>query len=69
MKPLISKFNDLEKGSAKWNELFIFEVPHKVLFYEFLEHVFSYVNFVLDPFVSLFFFFFGVCVWCGVGKD
>ncbi|OVA16691.1 Peroxin/Ferlin domain [Macleaya cordata] len=31
VKPLISKINDLEEGTAKWNELFIFEVPRKGL--------------------------------------
>ncbi|GAV71650.1 DUF946 domain-containing protein/DUF1162 domain-containing protein/Chorein_N domain-containing protein [Cephalotus follicularis] len=29
VKPLISKVNDLNEGIAKWNELFIFEVPRK----------------------------------------
>lgn len=30
VKPLVSKTNDLDEGTAKWNELFIFEVPRKV---------------------------------------
>ncbi|KAL5541456.1 hypothetical protein UlMin_009166 [Ulmus minor] len=29
VKPLISKNNNLVKGTAKWNELFIFEIPWK----------------------------------------
>ncbi|KAK9136608.1 hypothetical protein Sjap_007202 [Stephania japonica] len=29
VKPLISDMNDLEEGTAKWNELFIFEVPRE----------------------------------------
>ncbi|XP_059643008.1 uncharacterized protein LOC132284858 [Cornus florida] len=29
VKPLISKRNELDEGIAKWNELFIFEIPHK----------------------------------------
>jgi vacuolar protein sorting-associated protein 13A/C len=29
VRPIISMVNDLYKGSAKWNELFIFEVPQK----------------------------------------
>lgn len=28
--PFISKKNDLVEGTAKWNELFIFEIPRKV---------------------------------------
>ncbi|EPS74076.1 hypothetical protein M569_00677, partial [Genlisea aurea] len=31
VKPLASKVNDLYEGTAKWNELFIFEVPHKAM--------------------------------------
>lgn len=31
VKPLVSKTNDLDEGTAKWNELFIFEVPRKGL--------------------------------------
>lgn len=31
VKPFISKTGDLDEGTAKWNELFIFEVPQKVL--------------------------------------
>ncbi|KAL5782083.1 hypothetical protein ACOSP7_007112 [Xanthoceras sorbifolium] len=31
VKPLVSKINDLVEGTAKWNELFIFEVPQKGL--------------------------------------
>ncbi|KAK6930330.1 Vacuolar protein sorting-associated protein 13, DH-like domain [Dillenia turbinata] len=31
VKPLISKVGDLNKGTAKWNELFLFEVPRKGL--------------------------------------
>lgn len=30
VKPLSTKVNDFDEGSAKWNELFIFEVPRKV---------------------------------------
>lgn len=30
VKPLISKSKDLCEGTAKWNELFIFEIPRKV---------------------------------------
>ena len=30
VKPLVSKINKLDAGTAKWNELFIFEVPRKV---------------------------------------
>lgn len=30
VKPLVSKFNDQVEGTAKWNELFLFEVPRKV---------------------------------------
>lgn len=30
VKPLVSKANNLDSGTAKWNELFIFEVPQKV---------------------------------------
>ncbi|KAG2726780.1 hypothetical protein I3760_01G128300 [Carya illinoinensis] len=29
VKPFISKANNLDSGTAKWNELFIFEVPRK----------------------------------------
>ncbi|XP_057959044.1 uncharacterized protein LOC131151699 [Malania oleifera] len=29
VKPSISKVNDLDEGSVKWNEFFIFEVPRK----------------------------------------
>lgn len=31
VKPFISKTDDIDEGSAKWNELFIFEVPRKGL--------------------------------------
>ncbi|XP_052204938.1 uncharacterized protein LOC127809843 isoform X2 [Diospyros lotus] len=31
VKPLISRTNDMDIGTAKWNELFIFEVPRKGL--------------------------------------
>ncbi|XP_042516642.1 uncharacterized protein LOC122090931 isoform X2 [Macadamia integrifolia] len=31
VKPSISRCNDLDSGTAKWNELFIFEVPRKGL--------------------------------------
>lgn len=30
VKPLVSKYANLVEGTAKWNELFIFEVPVKV---------------------------------------
>lgn len=30
VRPLISKINGLGEGYAKWNEIFIFEVPEKV---------------------------------------
>ncbi|ESR32528.1 hypothetical protein CICLE_v10004114mg [Citrus x clementina] len=29
VKPLVSKINDLIEGTAKWNEVFLFEVPRK----------------------------------------
>lgn len=32
VKPLVSKINDLIEGTAKWNEVFLFEVPRKVCF-------------------------------------
>lgn len=32
VKPIVSEFNGLVEGTAKWNELFIFEVPQKVCF-------------------------------------
>ncbi|KAJ0034329.1 hypothetical protein Pint_24264 [Pistacia integerrima] len=31
VKPIVSEFNGLVEGTAKWNELFIFEVPRKGL--------------------------------------
>ncbi|XP_044499300.1 uncharacterized protein LOC123220770 isoform X3 [Mangifera indica] len=31
VKPIVSEFNGLVEGTAKWNELFIFEVPQKGL--------------------------------------
>lgn len=30
VKPSISRNNDVDEGIAKWNELFIFEIPRKV---------------------------------------
>lgn len=33
VKPLVSKANGLSEGTVKWNELFIFEIPRKVLPY------------------------------------
>lgn len=30
VQPLIVRVDDLDEGMAKWNELFIFEVPRKV---------------------------------------
>lgn len=31
VKPSVSKINDVDEGTARWNELFIFEVPRKVV--------------------------------------
>lgn len=31
VKPLVSETSNTNEGTAKWNELFIFEIPRKVL--------------------------------------
>ena len=30
VKPVTDKVNDFDEGTAKWNELFLFEFPRKV---------------------------------------